>query len=67
MNKNFVKKFCHYIFQNKEGPTKEPEEKLSIGESAQSNLAQNQTALEVEILNMDENGVKSKTEGKHCY
>ena len=40
-----------------------------MGESAQSNLAQNQTALEVEISNMAANGVKSKTEGrpKHCY
>ena len=66
IGKNFVEMLCHYIFQNKEGPTKEPEEKLSIGESAQSNLAQNQTALEVEVSNMDENGIKSKTEGKHC-
>ena len=67
MNKNFVQKFCHYIFQNKEGPTKESEEKLAIGESAQSYSAQSRTALEVEISNMAGNGEKAKTEGKHCY
>ena len=67
MNKNFVETFCRYIFQNKKGQTKEPEEKLTIGESSQSNSALTKTALEVEISIMAKIGVKSKTEGKHCY